>query len=195
VPRIYLIGASCSGISTLGATLSVQLGVPLLDVDDFYWMPTDPPFTTKRPPADRVFLIQQRQAQTDGWVLSGSFISWGDILIEHVDIIAFLYTPTTVRLQRLDSREAQRHGDRILPGGDMYEGHLAFQDWASHYDDPSFTGRNLAQHEGWLNAQFAPVLRLDGKQNTEVLAQTVTTALDRLCTTKKDGNDAGRSCR
>ncbi|NIY95238.1 adenylate kinase [Salipiger sp. HF18] len=180
VPRIYLIGASCSGVSTLGATLSAQMGVPLLDVDDFYWMPTNPPFTTKRLPEDRVRLIQQRQSQTDGWVLSGSFMGWGDILIEHVEIIAFLYTPTAIRLRRLESREARRHGDRILPGGDMYEGHLAFRDWASRYDDPSFTGRNLAQHERWLKAQTAPVLRLDGTLPAEVLAETVTTALERL---------------
>ncbi|MBY5989692.1 adenylate kinase [Roseovarius atlanticus] len=180
VPRIYVIGASCSGVSTLGATLSAQMGVPVLDVDDFYWMPTDPPFTTKRPPADRVRLIRQRQSRTEGWVLSGSFMGWGDILIEHVEIIAFLYTPTAIRLRRLERREAQRHGDRILPGGDMHDGHLAFRDWASRYDDPSFTGRNLAQHERWLEAQTAPVLRLDGTEPADVLAKTVTTALERL---------------
>lgn len=180
MPRLYLIGASCSGVSTLGATLSARLRVPLLDVDDVYWLPTDPPFTTKRPPEDRVRLIQERQSRTDGWVLSGSFIGWGDRLIEHVEIIAFLYTPTTIRMRRLEHREAQRHGDRILPGGDMHEGHLAFRDWASRYDDPSFTGRNLAQHERWLEAQTAPVLRLDGTQPADVLADTVTTALDRL---------------
>lgn len=182
MPRIYLIGASCAGVSTLGALLSGQFGVPLLDVDDFYWMPTDPPFTTKRPPEDRVRLIGDRQARAGGWVLAGSFIGWGDALIAEVDLIAFLYTPTALRLQRLDRREAQRHGDRILPGGDMYEGHLAFRDWASQYDDPAFTGRNLAQHERWLKAQSAPVLRLDGAQETGVLAQAVTAAL----------SDAGR---
>lgn len=179
MPKLYLLGASCSGVSTLGATLSTRLDIPLLDVDDFYWMPTDPPFTTKRAPADRVRLIRQQQAQTDSWILSGSFMGWGDTLIEHVDLIIFLDTPTAIRLQRLDRREAQRHGDRIRPGGDMYESHLAFRDWASRYDDPSFTGRNRAQHERWLDAQSAPVLRLDGKQDTDVLALTVTTALGR----------------
>lgn len=180
VPRIYLTGASCSGVSTLGATLSARMGVPVLDVDEFYWMPTDPPFTTKRLPEDRVRLIRQRQSRTEGWVLSGSFIGWGDILIQDVEIIAFLYAPTSIRLQRLERREAQRHGGRILPGGDMHDSHLAFRDWASRYDDPSFTGRNLAQHERWLEAQTAPVLKLDGTEPADVLAETVTTALDRL---------------
>lgn len=180
MPRIYVIGASCSGVSTLGARLAGQFGVPLLDVDDFYWMPTDPPFTTKRPPDDRVRLIKERQARTGGWVLSGSFVGWGDVLIRDVDLIVFLKTPAAIRLHRLDQREARRHGARILPGGDMHEAHLAFRRWASGYDDPSFTGRSLAQHERWLAAQSAPVLRLDGAQATEALARSVTATLSDI---------------
>nr|WP_105416466.1 adenylate kinase [Neorhizobium sp. T25_27] len=172
-PRLYLTGASCSGVSTLGAALSEQLDVPQLDVDDFYWMPTDPPFTVKRPPEDRVRLIQQKQREAEGWILTGSFVGWGDRLIDDVDLIVFLHTPTPLRLQRLDEREAARHGSRILPGGDMHVAHLAFRDWASRYDDPSFTGRNLAQHESWLSEQAAPVLRLEGERQARELAEAV----------------------
>lgn len=143
-------------------------------------MPTDPPFSSKRPPEGRVRLIQDRQSETEGWILTGSFIGWGDALIHHVDLIVFLQTPTTTRLQRLDKREADRHGARVLPGGDMHEAHLAFRDWASRYDDPFFTGRNLAQHERWLSDQSAPVLRLQGEQPTEELMQRVANELSRL---------------
>lgn len=58
-PRVYLTGASCSGVSTLGAVRSERFDVPQLNVDDFYWMPTDLPFSTKRPPEERVRLIQE----------------------------------------------------------------------------------------------------------------------------------------
>lgn len=176
-PRLYLTGASCSGVSTLGAALSARLGLPQLDVDEVYWMPTDPPFTIKRPPEDRVRLILQRQSETAGWVLTGSCIGWGDALICDAGLIVFLQVPTDIRLQRLDQREALRHGARILPGGDMHEAHLAFRDWASRYDDPLFTGRNLAQHERWLSAQSAPVLRLQGEKATADLVQSVIEAL------------------
>lgn len=172
-PRLYLIGASCSGVSTLGAVLADRLDVQQIDVDDFYWMPTDPPFSVKRPPEDRVLLIRERQQDSEGWVLTGSFIGWGDTLIQDVDLIAFLYTPTPIRLERLDMREMRRHGNRILPGGDMHRSHLAFRDWASRYDDPSFSGRNLAQHEQWLAKQTAPVLRLDGELSTRNLASQI----------------------
>lgn len=172
-PRLYLTGASCAGVTTLGAALAARFAVPQLDVDDVYWMPTDPPFTTKRAPEDRVRLIEARQRESAGWVLTGSFMGWGDALIRSVDLIVFVHTPTPLRLQRLDTREAQRHGARILPGGDMHAAHLAFRDWAARYDDPQFTGRNLAQHERWLAAQTAPVLRLDGSRPTDALADTV----------------------
>lgn len=176
-PRIYITGASCAGVSTLGAALAGVLGLPQIDVDDVYWMPTDPPFTTKRPPEDRVRLIQDQQAGSGGWVLTGSFVGWGDVLIVAADLIVFVETPTPVRLQRLDRREAERHGARILPGGDMHLSHLAFRDWAARYDDPAFTGRNRAQHAHWLARQTVPVLHLDGDNTAMALRDSV---MDRL---------------
>lgn len=176
-PRIYILGASCSGVSTLGARLARHFNVPQLDVDEFYWLPPDPPFTAKRPPADRVRLLEAEQRKSDGWVLTGSFMGWGDALIRDVDLIVFLRASTSIRLQRLDEREARRHGARILPGGDMHEAHLAFRHWASRYDDPRFPGRNLAQHEGWLSAQTAPVLRLRGDETEERLMLSVAEAM------------------
>ncbi|WP_371347299.1 adenylate kinase [Ancylobacter sp. IITR112] len=179
-PRLYVMGASCSGVSTLGNIVAGRLGLPHLDVDAFYWMPSDPPYSQKRPPEDRVRLIAQKQAEAEGWVLTGSFIGWGDALIRGVDLIVFLVTPTPIRLQRLDAREVERHGARIRPGGDMHDAHLAFRQWASRYDDPTFEGRNLAQHERWLEQQSAPVLRLQGERPTEELARAVIDALARL---------------
>lgn len=177
-PRVYVTGASCSGVSTLGSLLSERFLVPQIDVDDYYWMPTDPPFSTKRVPAERVRLIEDRQNALEGWILTGSFIGWGDTLIQYVDLIVFLHTPTPVRLQRLDRREAARYGPRILSGGDMHEAHMAFRDWASRYDDPEFNGRNLAQHQKWLGQLSAPVIRLNGEDSAENLADQVTRQLD-----------------
>jgi len=178
--KVYIFGASCAGVSTLGHALAQQLELRQLDVDDFYWVPTDPPFTTRRPPEDRVRLIQAAQAKAQGWILSGSFIGWGEGLVDGVDLIVFLQTANALRMQRLDARESQRHGARILPGGDMHTAHLAFRDWASRYDDPAFSGRNLAEHEGWLGTLDVPVLRLDGAQSTVTLVDAVLSRLSRV---------------
>lgn len=177
--RIYITGASCAGVTTLGRALADQLAVQHLDVDDFYWMPTNPPFTTKRPSEERVSLIRQRQGN-DGWVLTGSLDGWGDALINDVDLIVFVDTPTPVRLGRLQTREKERFGNRIAPGGDMHEIHVAFCQWASQYDDPAFSGRNRARHEAWLAGKTVPIIRLDGTHDVADLATAVTVALAKI---------------
>ncbi|MGE1151783.1 adenylate kinase [Pseudomonas sp. ICMP 460] len=174
--RIYITGASCAGVTTLGRTLASLLSLRHLDVDDFYWLPSNPPFTTKRPPDERVALIQQNFGDDD-WVLTGSCMGWGDALISNVDLIVFVVTPTLVRLERLAAREKQRFGDRIAPGGDMHEIHVAFREWASQYDDPTFSGRNRAWHERWMSTQTAPTARIDGLSSAEKMAADVIQAL------------------
>lgn len=138
--RIYITGASCAGATTLDQNLATLCGVRHVDVDDFFWMPTYPPFTTKRPASEHVSLIQQEFGDDD-WVLTGSCMGWGDALITHVDLIVFVVTATPVRLDRLAAREKERFGNRIAPGGDMHGIHVAFREWASQYDNPNFSGR------------------------------------------------------
>ena len=112
--RIYITGASCAGVTTLGHALVPLLGLHQVDVDDFYWLPTNPPFSVKRPPEERVCMIEQALGDDD-WVLSGSCNGWGEALIAKADLIVFVETPTAVRLERLAAREKGRFGDRIAP--------------------------------------------------------------------------------
>lgn len=173
--RIFITGASCAGVTTLGQNLATALGIRAVDVDDFYWLSTNPRFTTKRPVPERVAMIQQALGDDD-WVLSGSCMVWGDALVANVDLIVFVLTATPVRLERLAAREQQRFGERIAPGGDMHEIHTAFREWASEYDNPNFSGRNQAWHERLLATQSAPVLRIDGTGSAEQMTAQVISA-------------------
>ncbi|MBZ4690880.1 MAG: adenylate kinase [Cereibacter sp.] len=176
--RIHLTGASCTGVSTLGRGLAAALGVALVDVDDHYWLPTDPPFTTKRAPAERLASVRAA-LPPEGWIMAGSFLGWGEALIEEVSLVVFLTAPEEVRMARLARREAERYGARIAPGGDMHAAHLAFAEWARGYDRPGFEGRSRARHEAWLAGLSLPVLRLDGAEATERLVAQVEAALRR----------------
>lgn len=177
--RIYITGASCAGVTTLGHTLATLLGIQHVDVDDFYWLPTNPPYTTKRSPDERVCLINQT-LDDEGWILTGSFDGWGDALISNVDLIMFVTTTTPVRLERLAKREAQRFGDRLAPGGDMHDIHMAFREWASQYDNPHFSGRNRQRHEAWLSEQTATVLRIDGESTAEIMAANAIQGISQM---------------
>jgi adenylate kinase family enzyme len=174
--RIQITGASGSGVTTLGRALAERLRVPQLDVDDVYWLPTDPPFVEKRPVAARLELLGER-LKGGNWILSGSLVGWGDPLVPLFDLVVFIYAPVEVRLARLKSREAARYGAAIEPGGAMHKTSQAFLAWAARYDEPHFEGRSLAVHNRWLERLPMPVLRLDGLTPT---AEQVDAVLARI---------------
>lgn len=166
--RIHIVGASGSGTTTLGAALAQELGVKHFDVDDYYWLPTDPPFSTKRSPEERVRLIQADVEGLYGWVLSGSLVSWGGALVPLFDLVVFLQIPNDVRLERLRARELARYGaDALTPGSPHYEQSKAFLEWASAYHAGDFRGRSLPVHLEWLDSLACPVIRLVGNLTTE----------------------------
>lgn len=174
--RIHVLGASGSGTTTLGAALAARLDCPHEDTDDYFWLPTDPPFTTRRAAAARLRLLLPRLAGAQ-WVLSGSALKWGAPLERLFDLVIFLRLDPALRMARLSRREAERYGARIAPGGDMVVASHAFLDWAESYDTAGFEHRSLVAHEQWLAARACPVLRLDSSAPVEDLAAAV---LDRL---------------
>lgn len=130
------MGASGTGTTTLGRALAIEWSVPHADVDDYFWEPSEPPYTTKRDPDTRVELMERIFIPRSAWVLSGSVISWGDALIGSFDAVIFVTVERTVRLARLREREARRYGSRIEPGGDREEAFADFLEWAAGYDHP-----------------------------------------------------------
>jgi adenylate kinase family enzyme len=175
--RIHILGASGSGTSTLGAALAWRLGVPHADSDSFYWLPTDPPFTTPRPTEQRQALLLRNLPVSSRWVFSGAATKWAAPLEPHYDLIVFLRLDPAVRMTRLRQREASRYGARIQPGGDMAAINEAFIAWAEAYDTAGSLRRGLVTHEAWLADQPAPVLRLDSRAPVKDLVAAV---MDRL---------------
>lgn len=170
--RIYISGASGSGVSTLGAALAARLQVLHIDVDDYYWYPTEPPFVQSRHPAQRVALLMH--ALADGpWVLSGSLDGWGDEIIQRAGWVVFVDTPTPLRIERLRSRESQRYGERILRGGDMHANYQAFLTWAEGYDSGAQAGRSRPRHELWLKQLTLRSIRVSGEMPVESLLEEV----------------------
>ncbi|HYE20601.1 MAG TPA: AAA family ATPase, partial [Tepidisphaeraceae bacterium] len=108
--RIHLTGASGSGTTTLGRALGQRLGLAHLDTDDFYWLPTDPPYQAARPMPDRLARLEAALDVELGWVLSGSLAGWGDPLLERFEAVVFLAVPVKERLRRLEARERARYG-------------------------------------------------------------------------------------
>jgi adenylate kinase family enzyme len=133
VQRIHILGASGSGTTTLGRALAKRLQCPHFETDDYFWLPTNPPFTQQRERTERQRLLMDDLRQNNRWVLSGSLCGWGDVAIPLFELVVSLSIPHEVRMARLRQREHQRFGGRILPGGDMYQSSQAFFTWAASY--------------------------------------------------------------
>lgn len=169
---IHIVGASGSGTSTLGQALEREYGYKWLDTDGYFWAPTDPPYERPLPHDERVKLMDAAIGEHPKCVISGSLCGWGDVFISRFGLALFLDTPTDIRIERLKNREYKRFGERVCPGGDMYESHISFLKWAKTYDTGSPPGRCRALHEQWIMQLPCPVLRLDGtKMVNELLEQ------------------------
>ncbi len=173
--RVHITGASGAGVTTLGRALATTLQIAQLDTDDYYWVPTSPPYQTICPPAERLALLSAAMAAAGQFVSSGSLDGWGDALIPRLSWVIFMRTATERRLARLRAREAGVFGAAaIAPGGANYTEHEAFIDWASGYDRGLQSGRNLQRHIAWIATLPCPVLTLDGARPiAELLAASL----------------------
>ena len=131
--RILITGASGSGTTTLGRALATRLRCAFYDADDYYWLPTDPPFRCKQDPAIRASRLLQALQNATPTVLAGSILSWGVELEDSFSLIVFLTVPAEIRVVRLREREIQRFG-LVDP---------AFLAWAAQYDAGTLEGRSL----------------------------------------------------
>lgn len=108
--RVHILGGSGSGTTTLGHALAAHWAVPHADADDYFWMPTTPPFTRKRGDAERVALMREIFVGRPAWVLSGSMLGWGESVVAECDAIVFVALDPAERLRRLEAREVVRRG-------------------------------------------------------------------------------------
>lgn len=167
--KIYVFGASGTGSTTLGKSVAAALRLVHVDVDDHFWAPANLPFSLKRSPGERVSSMSGALGEK-GWVLSGACHGWNGELVKQADLIVFMTLSTPLRLH---SREKARFGKRVTEGGDMFQIHLDFIQWAKGYDNPNFNGRNIGMDERWLAAQTKPICRVNSECSPEDAVQTV----------------------
>ncbi len=182
--RIHLLGPSGSGTTTLGRALAAELRVPLLDSDDYFWMPTEPPFMRKRPTEERIALLAADAKPEGDWIVSGSMMGWGDFLIPRLELAIYVWKPAELRRERLERRERERFGPSVDPGGPLRKQFETFIAWAMEYDAGGMGMRSRASEEDWMRKLSCPILRLEGEMSVEESLERAMVAIE--------GGGAGR---
>lgn len=177
IPILYIFGASGSGTTTLGRAAGKAHGWRHFDIDDYYWLPTDPPFTAARPRAERLPLLLEHMRGASGVVLTGWGQGWVYPLIPDFVLAVRLTLEQSLRLERLEARERANFGGRLDPGGDMYENHRQFMDWAAHFETGGLDMRSKAALDAWQEQMTCPVITLDSAESVEANLARVLKAL------------------
>ena len=157
---INIFGSSGSGSTTLANNICREFGYQFIDVDDYLWKKTDPPFTERYTNEEACKLIKQSLPEDRPAVIAGSLIGIADELKPEIDLFVYINLDQEIRIKRIQEREEKRFGDRILPGGDLYQQHQSFLKWVSDYEDNPETQRSRRQHLLWLDDVTVPVLRV-----------------------------------
>ena len=154
--KILVCGGNGAGKSTLGKALAQALCFTFMDVEDYYFPQSD---------ADYKYDVVHTKEQVNALLLADMKRHQHFVLAsvkgnfdEHVrtmfDCAVYVHVPKEVRMQRVYERSLHKFGDRMLPGGDLYEREKAFVDMVQQRPE------NEVMES--LQVLKIPIIQLDG---------------------------------
>ena len=176
---IAILGMNGAGKSTLAHALAKVTGYTEMDVEDFYFPEQrasrlhalehdtvavtehlgDLPFSVPRSKAEVEELLLDAIPENGGFILAGVTLNFREELLSRLTLAVELETPLKTRIQRIEDREIRRFGDRVLPGGDMYEQQADFRRMVETRD-PSAASQSAEKLP-------CPVIKLNGTAPVE----------------------------
>ena len=166
---ILICGLNGTGKSTLGRILADRLGYEFIDNEALFFPKTDPSyaFSSPRSKEEVIRLLEEKISENNQFVFAAVKGDYGEKLIAALDCIILVNAPKTARSQRVRERSFHKFGDRILPGGDLYDKESK---WFSLTDN-----RPETYVTDWLGMVDCPVIPIDGtlpvEENVEYIVQ------------------------
>lgn len=162
---IIICGLNGAGKSTLGRALAEKLDFHFIDIEELFFTGADPdhPYTNPRPRREAERLLSGRIKAHENFILASVTGNYGQDITSFFKYAVFVDVARKIWLQRVRSRSFEKFGDRILPGGDLYEQEERFFDFAA--------SRNEKLVEEWIRSLSCPVIRVDGTKPVEENAE------------------------
>lgn len=162
---IIICGLNGCGKTTTGRLVAERLCFKRMDVEDYYFLDSEVPFSVSRT-KDEVRELMWADIQLHkSYVLSSVGCDWGEKIENTYALAVFLTAPKETRMARIDHREIVRFGDRVLEGGDMYEQQKRFRQFVS--------GRSEEPYREQIKKLPCPVLELDSTQPLEEIVEKI----------------------
>lgn len=151
---IAIVGGNGSGKTTLGRQLAQMLGYKRMDVEDYYFRPTDDTYTNPRSKEEVRQLMLDDIRMCGSFVLSSVYGDQGADINALYTHIVYIQVPSDTRLARVKQRSFDKFGSRMLPDGDLYEQEQGFFGLVAN--------RSLDKLDAWVQQMELPVMYVDG---------------------------------
>lgn len=163
---IIIFGSAGSGKTALGKLTAQKLGFPYFDIDDYVWRKdTELPFTLMYTREEKISRLMTDISKGAYFVMAGSMDSFNPLFVPLFDLAIHITAPLDIRIARINKREYAVYEERIMEGGDMYEGHCRFLENSARYDTDG--SPCMSTHAQWANSLPCKVLRLNGDEDLD----------------------------
>ena len=153
---ILICGMNGVGKSTLGRALASRMGYTFIDNEELYFPKKDSvyDYADPRSKEEVMHVLESKIRENPRFIFAAVKGDYGGNLIKALDHIILVEVPKDVRSQRVRARSFQKFGEKISPGGALYEKE---QKWFS------FVDRRPDDYVlAWLETIDCPVTRVDG---------------------------------
>lgn len=158
---IILCGLNGVGKSTLGKALAAELNFHFIDNEELFFPKTDATYIYRhsRTRGEVEKLLLHEVEVYENFVFTAVKGDYGEKILPYYTYAVLIEVPRNIRLQRVENRSFEKFGDRILPGGDLYEQEKRFFDMVK--------SRKEDEAAQWARSLGCPVIRIDGARRVE----------------------------
>ena len=125
---ILLCGLNGAGKNTLGKALADKLSFHYIDNEELYFPKNDPAYlyAVQRDREEVERLLLEETADHPDFVFTSVKGDYSEAVRARFQYAVWVDAPRELRLRRVRERSYQKFGDRMLPGGELYEQEEAF---------------------------------------------------------------------
>ena len=164
---IIVCGLNGAGKSTLGRALAKELDFHFIDNEDLYFPKANPryPYSSPRTREEvKQSLLREIQAH-ENFVFAAVKGDYGEAIAPFFQYAVLMDAPKDIRIRRVRDRSFMKFGDRMLPGGDLYEQEEKFFEMVRSREEDTV--------EAWAKSLSCPLIRVDGTKAVEENVQFI----------------------